>query len=189
MRLLINGITGKYTIPNVNKIKYRYEAFDPKLNLRVDGEPVTIVVQKKVDAAWSFVTKRAAVHKPCNEYFKTLSKKTPKTLQQVLDEGDITLHMLAPKKEKGYTYLDVPAANSAGRDIGIHPEGLLQEDERVLGCTLIHELAHVAGATGNSAAPDAGAAESSLLRCLCTKYYDPRNIGLILVEKSASRVV
>jgi len=189
MGLLINGISGKYSIPTVLSKAYKYAAFEPTLKLKVNAkegsEDKSIAVQTKIDAAWRFITKRAAVYKPCNDYFKTLVRK--KTLKEVLDEGDITLHCLTPKE--GHSFDDLPAANSAGRDIGIHPSLFLEKDD-VLACTLIHELAHVAGATTNTRDKNAGTAESALKCCLCKAEYNPDNLGLIPIEKSGeSRLV
>jgi hypothetical protein len=177
MGLLINGITGKYDLPIVLDKRFKYAAFEPTLKMRVkpkDGAEVIkdIAVQTKINAAWRFITRRAAAQKPCNDYFKTLLRK--KTLEEVLNEGDITLHYLTPKE--GHTFDELPSGYSAGRDIAIDPSLLLEEDD-VLACTLIHELAHVAGATTNKSDKNAGAAEAALKFCLCGDQYNPENKG------------
>jgi hypothetical protein len=136
-------------------------------------------MKRKIDVAWVFVTKRAAAHTPCNNYFKTLLRN--KSLKEVLAEGDIILHCLVPKD--GYTLADLPDACTAGRDIGINPYLLI--DEKIgLAPVLIHELAHVAGASTN---PDpyvkqSIAAEKALLHCLCSKQYRPEAIGSIQLQ-------
>lgn len=184
MALRINGIGGKYIIPNVLSNIYRYTAFDgPVLKYRAttkDGkvEEKSINVKKIIDSAWIFITKHAATHKPCNEYFKTLPRK--KTLREILTEGDITLHSLEPKGQ--HTIEHLPDANTAGRDIGISPY-LLIVDPDGLAATLIHELAHVGGASTN---PDPGnptsiAAEKALQFCLCKKRFRPEALGSIQI--------
>jgi hypothetical protein len=173
MGLLINGITGKYDLPVVPDERFKYAAFATPFKVRVTpkGGPEVIkeiAVQTKINAAWRFITRRAAAHKSCNDYFKTLLRK--KTLTEVLKEGDITLHYLTPKE--GHTFDELPSGHSAGRDIAIDPS-LLLEDDSELACTLIHELAHVAGATTNKRDKNAGAAESALDFCLCHDKYNP----------------
>lgn len=125
----------------------------------------------------SFVANEAAAQKSCNDYFKTLPKK--KTLKEILQQT-ITIHLLAPKD--GSTYADVPAGAAAGLDIGVHPELFLLGPSR-LACTLVHELAHVAGATTDIGAKNALAAENALKQCKCAKEYDDQNLGRIQTAK------
>jgi len=173
---------GKSTrvIPNVLSRVYKFAAFEQEvLTFRVtelNGKEVEkrVNVRSELNQAWSFVTQRAARHKPCNEYFKTLRRK--KTLQQVLDEGDIVLHCLLPKE--GHTFEDLPDADTAGRDIAINPLRFL-DMPIVLGPILIHELAHVAGATTNPRDKDAIAAERALKHCLCAAQFRPGALGAI----------
>lgn len=176
-RLLINGIEGvSRSIPHVNKRKYKYSAFDgPVLTYRDQNAEKSVDVKRTLEGAWRFITNRAAVHRPCNDYFKTLPRG--KTLQEVLLEGDIYLHCLVPKS--GYNFGDLPGANAAGRDIGINPLAII--DSTQLASTLIHELAHVAGASTNNDPTDTRsiAAETALRHCLCVQQFDPGNFGLI----------
>lgn len=85
MGLLINGITCKYDLPVVPDERFKYAAFATPFKLRVTpkGGPEVIkeiAVQTKINAAWRFITRRAAAHKSCNDYFKTLLRK--KTLTE-----------------------------------------------------------------------------------------------------------
>ena len=59
-------------------------------------------------------------------------------------------------------------------------------DVREFGCTFIHELAHIAGATTDKSKenPHRLDAERSLNFCLCHKKYNKENFGVIQVEKS-----
>ena len=162
----IHGLRINYggcSLPNVLSHVYKYLPFERTMTIKVDGEEQKIVVADKIKPAWSLVWKRAD-YAPCNAYFKTLVRR--KTLKDILQEG-ITLHLLEPKDGKSYDKL--PAANSAGNDIGINPSFLLDSNSGPLACTLIHELAHVAGATTNTLDDDAGAAEMALKHCLCEK--------------------
>ena len=184
MALRINGMTGRYIVPNVRSQKYRYRAFEGTTLVfdvksaagKVDQKSVN--AKQKMDDAWKFIVKEAATHKPCSDYFRTLSRK--KTLKEILDEGDITLHRLEPKE--GYTYNDIPDANAAGRDIGIDPSMILFDQPRVLAATLIHELAHVAGASTNPDPdnPKSGEAEKALLHCKCQGEYRKEALGTLL---------
>jgi hypothetical protein len=176
MALRINGVTGTYSVPRVLK-RYRFVAFTPTLTVSdtsdAGTEEKSVDVKIKLEQAWRFVTQRAAAQRSCNAYFKSLARG--KTLKDVLDEGDITLHLLEPKE--GYTSEILPDANTAGRDIGIYAGLLFNPDPNELACTLVHELAHVAGATSDSEAKDALAAERSLKSCLCTKYFRDTSLG------------
>ncbi len=87
----------------------------------------------------------------------------------------------------GYTLDDLPDANTAGRDIGIDPTFLLEPDNVKLGCALVHELAHVAGATTNPGDPNAGAAEAALKSCLCKDQYNPKALGMRIEIQTLGR--
>ncbi len=188
----------QYTTPNVNKRKYRYADFGAgKVRFApkdgdggtpgIGSQPREIDVAAMVQAAWRRIIAQAA-RKECNNYFLTLARK--KSLGDVLAEGDIVIHCLVPKE--GFDWDDLPAANTAGRDIGINP-ALLGDDIDGLACTLIHELAHVAGATTNSASEDEQSrdAEQALNFCGCKKHYDRENRGSIepLQPDRGSRIV
>ena len=177
MALKINGITGTYLVPNVLR-PYRFVPFESTLKLRIttDGgsEEKSFDVQSILTQTWRSVEQKSKF-KACNEYFKTLFRK--KTLKEILAEGDITLHCLEPKA--GHTYAELPYANTAGRDIGLDPALFVEKDPAALACTLIHELAHVGGATTNPDAQDAHAAEMALNSCVCTRQYDKDIMGRI----------
>jgi len=183
MALFINiKVKGKSTkiIPNVLSRVYKFAAFEGEvLTFRVTDlngkeSEKSINVRNELNQAWSFVTTRAARHKPCNDYFKTLRRQ--KTLQQILDEGEIVLHCLVPKE--GHSYEDLPDADTAGRDIGINPLRFL-DMPIALAPILIHELAHVAGATTNPRDKDAIAAERALKHCLCASQFRPDALGAL----------
>ena len=109
-----------------------------------------------------------------------------KTLVDIINEGDIVLHRLEPKA--GFDYSILPDANTAGRDIGIDPSLFFDSDPAGLVCTLIHELAHVGGAsTDAGAAPaQAHAAEKALMSCACKQQYRKDVMGSIKDLSSGS---
>ena len=94
MALVIN-IKGQYRglIPNVLSRKYKFTGFEgEELEVQFKDERGRIStkrvnVKTQANAAWTFITERAARYKPCNDYFKTLLKK--QTLKEVLADGDI----------------------------------------------------------------------------------------------------
>jgi len=171
MALLINiKVRGRspYIVPHVRSQKYRFVGFpDEELEAQITPPggksfPKVVAVRQKLNEAWAFVTGRAAKHKDCNQYFKSLSRG--KTLVEVVAEGDITVHCLEAKE--GHTSAELPDADTAARDIGIDPSLLFRETAE-LSAVLIHELAHVAGATTDPGAANADAAEQALNHCLC----------------------
>jgi len=179
MALIINiKIRGKSNVlvPHVLSQKYRFVAF-PGEELEAEiGQPggktllKRVKVRHQLNEAWRFVTGHAAHHKACNEYFRSLKPVGGRTLKEILAEGDITVHCLEPKE--GHTREDLPDADTAGRDIAIDPS-LLFEKSIELSAVLIHELAHVAGATTDRGAPHADAAEQALNHCLCRAQFHP----------------
>jgi hypothetical protein len=181
MAMKINGIPGALVVPNINKRKYRYAKFDATLKATVNTVLRTVNVQSALESAWAAVVQRSKT-KSCNECFKKLVRK--KSLAEILAEGDVVLHLLEPKE--GSTDADLPDANAAGRDIGLHPWLFFDSDALALPCTLIHELAHVGGAsTDPGAAPDvAHAAERTLLSCGCNSKYRAGVLGSIQFIRS-----
>jgi hypothetical protein len=189
---LVIDIKGKYSgfLPNIISHVYRFRGFAGEtLTAQFkDGTEKSADVVRQLKEAWGFVEQRANIKGgKCNAYFKTLSRG--KTLKEVLQEGDIVMHSLEPKA--GYSYDDLPHAATADREIGIDPT-ILFETSHVLGCTLIHELAHVAGATtdNSDSNPHAGDAEEALNHCLCQSQFHLGTLGSIqsMIDKG-SRVV
>ena len=188
---LVIDIKGKYSgfMPNVISQVYRFRGFAGEtLTAQFkDGTTKSADVSRQLKEAWGFVTQRADIKGgKCNAYFKTLSRG--KTLKEVLQEGNIVMHCLEPKV--GYSYDDLPHAATADRDIGIDPS-ILFETSHVLGCTLIHELAHVSGATTDNSKsnPHAGDAEEALNHCLCHSQFHLGTLGSIQsVTEKDSRI-
>jgi hypothetical protein len=177
----INGITDVYSVPNVNKQKYKYVKFEANLKAMVGGVLKTVPVRSALQSAWDGVVQRSE-NKSCNECFAQLFHK--KTLAEILADGDLTLHLLEPKQ--GFTDDKLPEANAAGRDIGLHPGLFFDTDRLALTCTLIHELAHVGGASTDANAPPvvSHAAEKTLLSCGCKDQYREGVLGSIKLIRS-----
>jgi hypothetical protein len=55
-------------------------------------------------------------------------------------------------------------------------------DRTALAATILHELAHIAGASTNARAlqPEASEAETALKHCLLTPQFDPNALGILL---------
>jgi hypothetical protein len=179
MALKINGIDGTFPLPTLLGKKYVYAKFDAQMTATMnDGGTKVIDIKPKLNSVWADLERKAKL-KPCNDYFKTLSRLNAVSLEDVMKAGDITMHLLEPKP--GSTYADVPYANTAGRDIGIDPN-LLFAPQSDLVCTLVHELAHVAGATTNAFADFAlaHAAEAALPMCGCARQYQNTTVGSIM---------
>lgn len=180
MNLRINY--GKEIVPIVPSKKYKITHFKVDKEFRMtetgetkDGQEIQIStnVKAKIEEAWRFVTEKAAAHKRCNNYFRGLTKGL--TLKEVLKQGPIIVHRIQPLDN--YTTADIPFGTSSGRDIGINPGLLYGADISHLACTLIHELAHVAGATTDPNSPQGHDAEKALDHCLCHDRYDRDVVG------------
>ena len=173
MAMRINGVGGSFSIPRVLK-NYVFTKFDAKMSANVAGTNKTVDIKAALESAWQGVVQKSK-QKPCNDYFKTLFHQ--KTLAEVMNDGDIVFHCLEPKQGFGYDIL--PEANTAGRDIGIDPTLLFGPDSAALICTIIHELAHVAGASTDAGAAieKAHAAEKALLSCSCKSQYRKDVLG------------
>src|SRR5262245_33227266 len=120
----INGITGTFIVPNINKRTYNYVKFDATLeNPKKGAIPKTVTVRTALESAWTRVVQRSNT-KSCNECFRQLIRR--KTLAEILAEGDLVLHLLKPKP--GYSDDDVPDGNAAGRDIGLRRSVFFDSD-------------------------------------------------------------
>ena len=189
MPLQFAGIDTDMLPPSLLGKPYRYRKFEaPAPGKSGHAGPSAIDVAK---AAWDQVVHRASLP-ACNAYFKSLPRHT--TLKEVIDERPITLWLLVPIE--GYTYdsPEVPLANTAGRDMALIPrllepaKGAGKQLELV--CTLIHELAHVAGASTNNRIEDPHArdAEDALKKCSYMNQYNEGALGWQIRTSNAGLV-
>jgi hypothetical protein len=182
MAMKINGVSGAFSIPNINRRAYRYTKFDPTLKAMVGGNQKTVTVKTALDTAWAGLVQRSK-QRACNDCFRKLPGG--KSLADLLASADYVLHLLEPKQ--GFSDADVPDGAAAYRDIGLHPWLFFDDDPLAITCTLVHELAHVGGASTNAwDAPDlAHAPEHTLLSCTCMNQHREEVLGSIRLLKPA----
>src|SRR5262245_44107265 len=100
------------------------------------------------------------------------------TLADILKNVTFTVHRLFPKGE--YTEENLPEANSAGLDFALSVYTIVEKTTaEALAATILHEIAHFAGATTNARDDDPKGldAENSLLPCGLGKYHNNQARG------------
>lgn len=163
-------------------------------------DAASVDVLARFNGAAAYVSGKCAASAPCNTYFSTLGKNL--TLSDLLG-WNIVFFLWQPKSRvgpvppKGAT-MDVIQAQmiSANHDT-LFAQIVVAEFSLVsdikLAATLVHELAHVAGAPGSNAdlnakaQADGGAAlyksliaaETALKHCLLPRQFDPGALGLL----------
>ncbi len=162
-------------IPNVLSRKYKYTKLDEIYELTMDdGSKVTINIRKRIGGAWKYLEDQCAKNNDCNKYFVQLRKK--KTLADILKNITFTVHRLAPKE--GRKEEELPAGNSAGTDFALSLFGLLDADTtEALAATILHEIAHYAGATTNPGDENALEAENALTHCGLKRFFSKEAKG------------
>ena len=120
-------------------------------------------VEKTIREALRYIDTHCGSNAGCNQYFQTLSTRTPITLRRILDEKNLEIYCLGGKEDR-----DLPAGFTHGwgptyAQIGL--SCISVTDSGNVASVLLHELAHVAGAPGKDEAPDSLAAELALKFC------------------------
>lgn len=180
----INGITKNLGAIRTGSAKYRMDKFTQqhiKFQITKSGKRTivkTVSVKDNVSKGLKYIDKRCASIKRCNRYFGSLNKRSPISLRQILDGK--TLHIYRLRPTGSATNKTIPAGfcfawGRSWAQIGINELVLI--DHMEVANTLLHELAHVAGAPGRRQDPRSLAAETSLLYCGMRKYYDPKAFG------------
>ncbi len=180
----INGITKNLGALRTGSPDYLMDQFaQPHLQFRITKRgkvPVlmTVNVKATITAGLKYIDKHCAALKSCNNYFRGLNTTSPISLRQILDGK--TLHIYRLKPTGTATNKTIPGGlcyswGATWAQIGIND--LLLIDRMEVAQTLLHELAHVAGAPGKRQDPKSLAAEKALLRCGLRKYYDPKAFG------------
>ena len=182
----INGIDKNYGVTRGPlKSYYNYGPFPKTLTFDVTNPRTgtktrkTLNVKQEINKAWLWITKKAAAHGPCNTYFRKLPGR--KTLAQIL-KGPIVLHALQPKP--GKTDSDLPRGASGVNSVGINLLLIAEQKQAALCATLIHELAHVGGASISRTSIEA---ETALKHCLLSQQFDPNALG-VLHEREMERL-
>ena len=171
-------------VPNVLSRYYRYTSWGGNIVYKITpkgGRVVTVSINptNRIAAAWKHLKKKCAASKRCNRYFSTLRKG--QTLSHILKNVTFTVHQLVPKS--GVSILKLPSANSAGKDFAlslwafVNDDGTKQNTTEELAATILHEVAHYAGATTNPGAKNALEAENSLMHCGLKRFFNPKAKG------------
>ena len=183
----INGIDGRYgVIRGPLRSGYNYGVFPRRLNFVVINNQTkgrtrkSVDVKRELNSAWRFISRKAAAHQACNQYFRKLARR--KSLAQILKEP-IVLYALQPKPGKTDSDLPRGASGPGGKVIGINLLQIANQNRASLCATLIHELAHVAGASIDSKSIEA---ETALKHCLLSQHFDPKALG-VLHEREMER--
>lgn len=166
-------------IPNVLSRIYRYSTWQGNIVFKAtqkSGGTVTVSINptKRIAAAWSHIEKTCARSKTCNRYFSSLRKG--QTLAYIQKNVSFTVHQLVPKA--GANIMSLPNANSAGKDFALSLWAFVdntatrENTTEALAATILHELAHYAGATTNPGATNALEAENALLHCGLKRFFN-----------------
>jgi len=141
------------------------------------GQPVTrtVDVWRVLDMAIAFINDKVKKHDPCNAYFRSLL--LGKTLRQIMDNETVYLHRIEPKR--GFTEDDLPRGVTVGMRIGLPFYVLADRNLGVVTASLIHELAHIAGAPTYLRDPTSHLAEEALKHCLFQSQFDPNAVGTL----------
>jgi hypothetical protein len=165
------------TIPNVLSKRYRYTRLEEIYQIEMSSKSKTSVNTKKmIDNAWKYIEDNCAKIETCNAYFAKFRKGV--TLADILKDVTFTVHRLIPKDK--YTEEDLPEANSAGSDFALSMYTFIEKTSaEALAATILHEIAHFAGATTNARDDDPRGleAEDSLIHCGLGKYHNIKARG------------
>lgn len=180
----INGITKNLGALRTGSADYLMDGFQQKhLHFRINkpGKPTivkTVDVKDNIAKGLSYIEKQCASRNRCNNYFLTLNKRSPISLKKILNGKTLHIYRLKPTGKATNKTIPAGYCYSWGvnwAQIGINELVLI--DHMEVANTLLHELAHVAGAPGRRQDPKSLAAEKSLLHCGMRKYYDPKAFG------------
>ena len=182
MAMKINGIDGTFPVPNILRRAYLYAKFDATLKATVGAILKTVTVKTALESAWTGVVQRSNT-KPCNECFRQLFRK--KTLTEILLPKGISCCISSSRSRDIPTPI-CPRGTPRGATSASIPGCFSIRTLWPSTCTLIHELAHVGGAsTDAGAAPDiAHAAEKTLLSCGCSAQYRSGVLSTIKLMRS-----
>jgi hypothetical protein len=179
MPLIYNFGSKDISVPNVLSRVYRYRSLTEIPAVRIKAKITTIDSKKRIGDAWKYIEANCASLKECNNYFSKLFKK--RTLADILKNETFTVHSLVPKE--GHSDNELPLANSAGKDFALSIYAFLdletgtQNTTPALAATILHEIAHYAGATTNTRDSNSLEAENALTFCALKRYYNPESKG------------
>jgi len=183
----INGITKQLGALRTGISSFQMDKFTQQnIGFRIkkpSGRTVVAIVSVKqtIAKALAHIDKRCASQRRCNAYFQTLNTQKPISLRQILDRK--TLYIFRLKPLRGATLKKIPEGycyswGSNWAQIGLNDLAFALGYMEVAH-TLLHELAHVAGAPGLRQDPKSLAAETATLHCGMRKYFDPKAFGAL----------
>jgi hypothetical protein len=124
-----------------------------------------------LERALDYIDSKIKNHKPCNDCFRKLPRG--KTLQEIWDSNQVWVNYFEPRDRYGET--------RGNFDIAV-AEDAFKKGKMMVVATIVHELAHIAGAPGGETLPDGAPnnqAESVLKCCLLTEMFDPNALGVL----------
>lgn len=158
-----------------------------------NGKPIPkkpVNVDSVIREALNFIDTHCAESKSCNKYFLSLGQLTgilPISLRQILDEKNLHIYRLGGMEDSALPAGYAHAWGSAYAQIGLNRIQLT--DSGNAASTLLHELAHVAGAPGRDQDPKSLAAENALLYCFSKKlskeFYNKDAFGMLTNTKGS----
>ncbi|MCX7372812.1 MAG: hypothetical protein NTW56_10340 [Alphaproteobacteria bacterium] len=207
----IGGLVGPYKGDSVESLSrvvagvtYNLSLFPKVLTpsplLPTYTDKASIDVLARFEAALLYIVGKCAEYAPCNTYFTSLSKGL--SLKELLG-WQVRIHYWKPASSDGSPNPAGDVASAEQLASGQNDRGenwtkiAIGEDclagDIKLAATLVHELAHVAGALGATADDRARlgkqrkgaeydrliAAEMALKQCLLPKQFNPDAIGLL----------
>ena len=185
--IIIAGKDKKMGLWQAGDEKYRFNDFSSPATVTVTirDKPVTktVDVWGVLGLAIAFIDNTVKRHDPCNAYFRRLSRR--KTLREIIDSEEVYLHRIEPNE--GYTEDVLPRGHNFGRHVGLPLYVLADSDLGVVTASLIHELAHVAGAPTYKMDPTSQLAEEALKHCLFPRQYDSNAFGALERFKQLGR--
>ena len=175
MPLIFNDGKQGLSVPNVLSRVYKYGSLTEVPSVRIGEKISTINSRKRIGDAWNYIEVNCAKSKDCNGYFSKLYKKS--SLADIMSNVTFTVHDLLPKD--GHTDEELPFASSAGKDFALSIFAVLkpitgaQNTTAELAATILHEIAHYAGASTNPRDSKSLEAENALLYCGMKQYHNP----------------
>jgi hypothetical protein len=155
------------------------ERFFPFPDFEATDDPTRNVARfliRGMDDAIDFIETKVKLHAPCNACFKRLPGG--RTFREIWEDKDVWIHYNGRSQSLGFRRPGTkeiavcfksfqPSVNAPGKPNSMQ-----------VAATIVHELAHVGGAEGDSSKRD-NSAENTLRFCLLTQMFKPDVFGAI----------
>lgn len=166
---------GDLFIMGTSSITFRSFPFTVPVALPGSPEQVTEMANAKrvhmLERALDYIDSKIKKHKPCNDCFRKLPRG--KTLQEIWDSNQVWVNYFEARDRYGEARGDF--------DIAV-AEDAFKKGKMMVVATIVHELAHIAGAPGGARLSDDTPnlqAESVLKCCLLSEMFDPNALGVL----------